>query len=139
MKIFALFALINALGSAGYAVPAGYAAPARAHVTRVGSAPHAVTTDGGIRARVLGLPFAAVRGLWQRCTPDACSVGRPRPLEFLKSFIPQRRPLARLVRNECSEGIYKVERQPGSGRQIKMFPFPRAKEECTIEDAMDFM
>ena len=63
-------------------------------------------------------------------------MGRPRPLEMLKSLIPRRRALARLSRNECSEGIYKVERL-SKQRQIKLYPLPRAKDECTIEEAMD--
>ena len=54
-------------------------------------------------------------------------------------MLPKRRPLATLFRNECSVGVYKVERRPGSGRHIVLFTLPRAKDECTIEDAMDLM
>ena len=74
--------------------------------------------------------------IWQRCTPDLCTVGRPRPLELLKSFIPRRRPLALLKRAECSEGIYKVERKAGGRRELKLFPLPEAKE-CTIEESIE--
>ena len=86
--------------------------------------------------KVLGMPVNVVRGVWHRCTPDLCEVGRPRPLEILKSLIPRKRPLARLVHTECSEGTYKVERLGGK-RQMKLFPVKPARQECSTEDAMD--
>ena len=98
------------------------------------------TTTRNPAVRLLGMPANVVRGIWQRCTPDACTIGRPRPVAAvagaIKSMLPRRRPLARLGRNECSVGIYKVERR-SQGRHIVLFPFPRAKQECTVEDAMD--
>ena len=84
------------------------------------------------------LPVSLVRlpgAIWQRCTPDECSVGRPRPLQMLKSLLPRRRPLALLRNSECSEGIYKVERQGGK-RLLRLFPVV-PQEQCTMEEAMD--
>ena len=100
----------------------------------------AAAREPGRVSRVLSLPVAAVRGIWRRCTPDECNVGMPRPLAMIKSFIPQRRPLTRLGNNECSAGIYKVERQPkAEQRSLKLFPLP-VKEECAVgEDAFAYM
>ena len=49
------------------------------------------------QARVLSL----ARNVWARCTFDSCSVGPPRPIVWIKSLIPRRRPLTRL----CAAGL----------------------------------
>ena len=85
--------------------------------------------------QVLRLPLTAAQGVWNRCTPDECNLGRPRPLAFLKSLIPKRRPLSLIAHNECSVGVYKVERRNGK-RVIKMFPL-QVQEQCTAEEAFD--
>ena len=111
------------------------------HASRFAAVPRCTPVDAtatvagrGLR-RIVSLPGAAVRSIWQRCTPDSCAVGVPRPIEWVRSLVPQRRPLSRLGHNECSSGVYKVERRE-SERLIRLYPVKRAADECTI-DAMD--
>jgi hypothetical protein len=93
---------------------------------------------------IVGFPVLAVRSaggiasaVFRRCTEEACNIGRPRPIAFIMSFVPQRRPLAQLRHHECSEGIYKVARVDGERKMI-LFPL-KPKDECSVEDAMAFM
>ena len=131
--------LFSSVLAAAAFVPAVVPTAARAPLcapARCAASPTAKASITGLRSRLISLPATAARGLWQRCTPDWCAVGRPRPLEMLNALIPRRRPLALLINKECSEGIYKVERRPQQGRHLVLFPFPK-KAECSVDDAMD--
>ena len=97
----------------------------------------AVAMTTAQRPRVLSIiraPFAAVASVYRRCDDFACRVGPPRPIAFLKSFIPQKRPLVQCVNNECSLGVYKVQRV-GSERCLVLIP-TRVKP-CSVEDALE--
>ena len=102
------------------------AAPAALRTPPTFAVATAKAPQQGPLRKIVNLPVA----IWRRCTPDECTVGRPRPLEFIKSFIPRRRPLARLRIGECSEGVYKVERTAGK-RVLKLFP-TKPEESCEL-------
>ena len=60
--------------------------------------------------RAIRLPWVAIIAVWRRCNEEMCTIGRPRLLLWLRALVPRKRPLSRLRNNECSEGIYKVNR-----------------------------
>ena len=146
MTILAVLALAS--GASAFVSPGvPTVRPAVAATTAVLVAPsvigEAATSESGpqqsLARRVVSLPFKPVRALWRRCTDDSCDVGRPRPIAFIKSLIPKQRPLYAAVKNECSEGIYKVERRDVDGaKQRVMVLYPmKVPQQCTVEDAMD--
>lgn len=129
------------------ALPVARATTPRLLTTTV--AANAASSDNGAAATIVEKAADAAEakglrrllvGVWRRCDDMLCRVGPPRPLLFIKSLIPKKRPLSKLGNNECSQGIYKVERATESkGRTMILAPMPRAKEVCSIEDAMDLM
>ena len=96
------------------------------------------STVTAIDARVLPAPPVRrlVRSLWERCSGELCTVGRPRPLAWARALVPRRRAIVRLANNECSLGTYKVARLDGRRTWI-IEPLKSDKDECTIQDAMD--
>ena len=83
----------------------------------------------------------SVRRIWARCTDEVCAIG-PAPIRWLQHGMVlvarpfKKRPLAKLGKNECSAGIYKVARVDGV-RQWLLVPLPSTKDECSIEDSME--
>ena len=130
---FFAFTCLLALAPGGVA---GFGGPLAATPPRAAIAVTRCSPPQAGLVTILRMPVNMGRAIWQRCTPDECNLGRPRPLEMLKSLIPKRRPAAQLARNECTEGIYKVERRAGE-RVLKLFPTKR--EECSTADAMEFL
>ena len=149
-RIAFLLALSTASASALRAIPtmrarapvsvSSVAMSATAETLMDASATQASPSTSIIR-RVVSLPVTVPRAIWRRCTEEVCEVGRPRPLQFLKSLIPKRRPLVTVGRNECSVGIYKVERRDVDGakqRVMVLYPLPRQQQQCaSMEDAIE--
>ena len=132
MKAIWLLALIAGAASA-FVPPTPIMQPPRAAPIRMSTAPRAPSRALGI----LRAPFTGLAAVWRRCDDFACRVGPPRPIAFIKSLIPKKRPLVQVIANDCTDGIYKVIRQGGE-RVLVLQPKP-APALCSVEDAVEFM